>query len=404
MRKRTLMAASLLTWAGLARAGLLEDAREAARLIKERSKKAEPAPAPQPTAEAPARAASPQTGPAAADGPNEAVYSRYDFVPGDKVIFFDDFGDTDVGEFPIKWHLKGPKDPGNNAVEVVQYQGQRFLRARPGAAGGDQPGATQYLRLATQGDLPARFTIEFDAVLGHSQIPDYPNQYLVYLLSQDEEWLVSEGVGVGVLAFSGVGGRSANTNTSLAMLDGKVHHVAISVNGTFVKAYVDHQRVVNDPDAIVRPIRRLGLSLAAGGRIANERVMITNFRLAEGGKDVKAALTTEGRIVTHGILFDTGSDRIKSESLPTLKAILGLLQADPKLRFSVEGHTDDQGGKAINQPLSERRAAAVMAWLAGKGIVADRLVAKGYGDGKPIDKNASAEGRANNRRVEFVKF
>jgi hypothetical protein len=211
MRKRTLITASLLTWAGLAQAGLLEDAREAARLIKERTKKAEPAPAPQPNAEAPTRAGSPQKGPVAADGLDEAVYSRYDFVPGDKVIFFDDFGDTDVGEFPIKWHLKGPKDSGNNAVEVVQYQGQRFLRARPGAAGGDQPSATQYLRLVTQGDLPARFTIEFDAVLGHSQIPDYPNQYLVYLLNQDEEWLVSEGVGVGVLAFSGVGGRSANT-------------------------------------------------------------------------------------------------------------------------------------------------------------------------------------------------
>jgi OOP family OmpA-OmpF porin len=404
MRKRALITASLLTWAGLARAGILEDAREAARLLRERTKKSEPAPAPQPAVEAPERAGNPQAAPSAAGPMNETVYGKYDFVPGDKLIFYDDFSDTDVGEFPVKWHLKGPKDPGNNAVEVVEYQGQRFLRARPGGAEGNQPGATQYLRLAHQGDLPARFTIEFDAVLGYAQTPDYPNRYLVYLLSNDEEWLVSEGVGVGVLAFSGTEGRSVNTQTSLAMLDGKMHHVAISVNGSFVKAYVDHQRVVNDPDAIVRPIRRVGLCLAAGGRIANERVMMTNFRLAEGGKDPKAALNTDGRIVSHGILFDTGSDRIKGESLPTLKLILGLLQGDPKLRFSVEGHTDDQGGKAVNQPLSERRAAAVMAWLAGKGIAADRLAAKGHGDGKPLDKNNSAEGRANNRRVEFVKF
>jgi outer membrane protein OmpA-like peptidoglycan-associated protein len=103
-------------------------------------------------------------------------------------------------------------------------------------------------------------------------------------------------------------------------------------------------------------------------------------------------------------LFDTGADRIKGESLPTLKMILGLLQADAKLRFAVEGHTDDQGGKAINQPLSERRAAAVVAWLVSKGIAPDRLGAKGFGDSKPIDKNTTAEGRANNRRVEFVKF
>ena len=175
--------------------------------------------------------------------------------------------------------------------------------------------------------------------------------------------VAATGLGVGVLAFSGTEGRSVNTQTSLAMLDGKLHHVAISVNGSFVKAYVDHQRVVNDPDAIVRPIRRVGLCLAAGGRIANERVMMTSFRLAEGGKDLKAALNTDGRIISHGILFDTGSDRIKGESLPTLKLILGLLQGDPKLRFSVEGHTDDQGGKAVNQPLSDAQRLAVLATI-----------------------------------------
>ncbi len=406
MLKRRIITTALLAWSVTAQAGLLDDVKDAANRLKKKGD-AKPAPA---AASAPAAtpAPAPATGsPAPAAGPaavDENVFSRYDFIPGDKVIFFDDFSDTDVGEFPLKWHLKGPKDSGNNAVEVVEYQGQRFLRARPGGADGNQPPATQYLRLTTKGDLPARFTIEFDAVLGHAKIPDYPNRYLVYLLSSDDQWLVSEGVGIGVLSISGVDGQSANTQTTLALLDGKVHHVAISVNGTFVKAYVDHQRVVNDPDAITRPIKQLGLSLAAGGRIANDRVMVTNFRLAEGGKDVKAALTTDGRIVTHGILFDTGSDRLKGESLPTLKMILGLLQGDPKLRFAVEGHTDDQGGKAINQPLSERRAAAVVTWLAGKGIASDRLTAKGHGDSKPIDKNTSAEGRANNRRVEFVKF
>jgi hypothetical protein len=175
MRKRALITASLLTWAGLARAGILEDAREAARLLRERTKKSEPAPAPQPAVEAPERAGNPQK-------------------PRRRPLAHERNGLWQVrlrarrqghllrrlqrhrrGRIPLKWHLKGPKDPGNNAVEVVEYQGQRFLRARPGAAGGDQPSATQYLRLVTKGDLPARFTIEFDAVLGHSQIPDYPN-------------------------------------------------------------------------------------------------------------------------------------------------------------------------------------------------------------------------------------
>jgi len=133
-------------------------------------------------------------------------------------------------------------------------------------------------------------------------------------------------------------------------------------------------------------------------------VMFTNFRLAEGGKNVKSALDTDGRIVTHGILFDTAKDTIKPESLPTLKMILGLLNDDPGLKFSIEGHTDNQGNKGINQPLSEKRAGAVKKWLAGKGIDPSRMMTKGFGDGKPIDSNSTAEGRANNRRVEFVKI
>ena len=56
----------------------------------------------------------------------------------------------------------------------------------------------------------------------------------------------------------------------------------------------------------------------------SETVMFTNLRLAEGGKDIKSTLDTDGKIVTHGILFDTGSDRIKPESLPTLKKILAI--------------------------------------------------------------------------------
>jgi OmpA-OmpF porin, OOP family len=95
---------------------------------------------------------------------------------------------------------------------------------------------------------------------------------------------------------------------------------------------------------------------------------------------------------------------IKPESLPTLKMILALLNDAPDLKFSIEGHTDNQGNKGINQPLSEKRAEAVKNWLAGKGIDPSRLATQGFGDTNPIDSNKDPEGRANNRRVEFVKF
>jgi len=330
----------------------------------------------------------------------ESVYSKYDFIPGDKVIFFDDFSDTDVGEFPRKWTLNGPGGKGSNAIEVAEYAGKRFLRSTPAAKDQSQHPSTQYIRLDRKGDLPEKFTVEFDAHFSE-KAGGYPSLYGLFLLKGEDYqgWSAP-----GIVWVSGNRCTSLNTETHISRADNKVHHVAVSVNGTFVKAYVDNQRVVNDPDGIPRPIKHVGIRIESSGNVANDKVMFTNFRLAEGGKSIKSALDTDGKIVTHGILFDTGKDVIKPESLPTLKSILAILNDTPDLKFSIEGHTDNQGSKEINQPLSEKRAAAVMAWLSGKGIDSARLKTKGFGDSKPIDTNGTPEGRANNRRVEFVKF
>lgn len=336
---------------------------------------------------------------------NEQIYSKYDFVPGDKVLFYDDFSDTDVGEFPRKWHFKGPKGGDNNAVEVVEFQGKRYIRSQPAAGDASQSPSTQYIRLNQKGDLPEKFTIEFDAYFITELGGGYNTYYHLYLLHDNDAWPGLNGqANEGTFYFSGAGGNSVNTTTSMNKHDNKFHHIAISVNGTFVKAYIDNVRVINDPDALLRPIKLIGINMGVSGDLASDRVMIGNVRLAEGGKDVKSALNTDGKIVTHGILFDTGKDIIKSESLPTLKMILGILNNDNGLKFSIEGHTDNQGNKGVNQPLSQKRAAAVKNWLVGKGIESARLSTKGFGDSKPLDSNKTTEGRANNRRVEFVKF
>jgi OOP family OmpA-OmpF porin len=228
--------------------------------------------------------------------------------------------------------------------------------------------------------------------------------YRVLLVSADKKVDVFKWYTPGSVLISGKNNSSANIKATVALNDGKVHHVAISVNGTFVKAYIDNQRVINDPDAIKRPIKQIGLQMLTPNNFASDKLMFTNFRVAAGGKDIKSALDTDGKIITHGILFDTGKATIKPESLPTLKMILGLLNDDPELKFSIEGHTDSQGSKGINQPLSENRAEAVKNWLESKGTESARLKTAGFGDSKPIDSNKSTEGRANNRRVEFVKF
>ncbi|MDD2539781.1 MAG: OmpA family protein [Desulfuromonadaceae bacterium] len=354
-------------------------------------------------------------GASAASGDNlsiedaETVYTKFDFIPGDKMIFFDDFSDTDVGEFPRKWHLNGPKPGNNGAVEVVEYQGRRFLRSNPANKGQEQYPSVQYIRLNQKGDMPEKFTVEFDALLSNALKSNakFPNRYFLFLLGDKQGWPgtgAGHGKQAGKIQFSGEDNISLNTSTKLNVQDEKIHHISVTINGTFVKAYVDGTRVINDPDGVKRPIRQIGIGMANIAGYQTDRMMFTNFRLAEGGKKIKSALDTDGKIITHGILFDTGKATLKAESLPTLKMILGLLNDDPELKFSIEGHTDNQGSKGINHPLSERRAAAVKAWLEEKGIDSGRLKNVGYGDAKPIDSNKTLEGRANNRRVEFVKF
>jgi outer membrane protein OmpA-like peptidoglycan-associated protein len=327
----------------------------------------------------------------------EVYGNRFDFVPGDQVLVYDDFSDTDVGEYPAKWTTKG-EGGGGNPLEVVEVRGKHFIKTRyvPEAQGG----SGHYLRYQIKGDLPKKFTIEFDSDM------------------QGPLAVVFEGAGgVGQQQLVAFGLDSSHVIatarvTGAMPFEEGIHHVALAVAGTQVKVYVDGERVLIDPDAIERPIARLALWFGDTGnagwgdppKVAGDHEMITNFRLAEGGKDAKTMLAGEGRIVTHGILFDSGSDVIKPESGPTLRAIQALLTEDTKLRFRVEGHTDDQGGAKVNGPLSERRAAAVKAWLVKQGVAEARLEAKGFGEAKPIDKNETAEGRANNRRVEFVKL
>jgi outer membrane protein OmpA-like peptidoglycan-associated protein len=115
-------------------------------------------------------------------------------------------------------------------------------------------------------------------------------------------------------------------------------------------------------------------------------------------------LSSEGRIALYGIHFETGKATILPDSESVLNEVLKMLQNNPDVKVSVEGHTDNVGGAAGNQTLSEKRAQAVMAWLVSHGIDSARLKAKGWGASKPVGENDTEDGRAKNRRVELVKI
>jgi outer membrane protein OmpA-like peptidoglycan-associated protein len=121
-----------------------------------------------------------------------------------------------------------------------------------------------------------------------------------------------------------------------------------------------------------------------------------------GALDLNAGLKKSCHIALYGALFDFNKSTLLPASDPVLQKVADLLAKDPALKVEIQGHTDNVGGDAYNQTLSEARARAVMDWLIKHGTKAGRLTAKGYGKTRPVADNNSDAGRAKNRRVEIA--
>jgi outer membrane protein OmpA-like peptidoglycan-associated protein len=171
----------------------------------------------------------------------------------------------------------------------------------------------------------------------------------------------------------------------------------------YFKMYANEKRLYNMPDLAFKrdTVLRVGLKGGEG----DEVVFLTGIRVAESETDVMYdALLKKGRWVSQGILFATGKAELQPESRPVLKEIASTMQKYGDLKILIEGHTDNAGGAATNLALSDQRAAAVKAALVAQfGLDGARITTKGFGDTKPVGPNATALGRAQNRRVEIVK-
>lgn len=321
--------------------------------------------------------------------PGEGVWLNYDFVPGNRVLFFDDFTGDEVGNFPHRLELR----EGN--MEVADWKGSRWLRA--------STSGTMLLPLADV--LPERFTLEFDyyapwewnSIEVACDLPDDTPERGAFTKAVFSTFDKKAGLrsydNARVLAYG-----------ALAEGAGKlILHCRVMADGKYMKVYANETRVANFPST------SFGRSKALAFRFVdtdeNRPAMIGNVRVAASDKRLYDALVAAGRVATQGILFDTGSDRIRPESTPTLKEIGQMLKDHPDLKLRIEGHTDNVGDAASNLALSERRAGAVRTYLVGQGGIEDaRLQVKGFGQTKPVSSNDSAEGRQNNRRVELVKL
>jgi outer membrane protein OmpA-like peptidoglycan-associated protein len=182
---------------------------------------------------------------------------------------------------------------------------------------------------------------------------------------------------------------------------GHPHHVMFMARGKAIKVYIDRQRMANVPEINPAP----GAPDVISFRLWSEKQpMISNVRFAEGNKPV-ADPFADGKLVTYGIYFDSGSDVVQPESAPVLRQIAAYMEKNPAVKVQILGQTDNQGTPAGNLDLSKRRAASVAKVLSDQfKIAADRFTTDGLGDTKPVADNAKPEGRAMNRRVEFTKI
>jgi len=355
--------------------GALGRVRDRARQEAERL--GERAPQPPAVQQGESGDAAPAAAPASENArPGEGAWANYDFVPGERIIFADDFSRDRVGNFPQRFEFRG----GN--MEIVEWRGKRWMRAEGG----------EFL-INLPETLPERFTLEFDlAGSGNGMELNFMND------QRGNNPRLEIGTWFARLRSGSVDGQG---ELGLKTEDTPVR-IRISVDGNYLKLYANEKRALNVPNANVGRSNRIYIFM--NGWSADSPRMIADVRIAAGGRKLYDALAAEGRVSTQGILFDTGSDRIRPESTPTLKEITAMLREHPELRLTIEGHTDNVGQPATNQSLSERRAAAVKAHLEGQGIDGSRLQAAGLGDTKPAVGNDTAEGRQQNRRVDLVRM
>ena len=313
------------------------------------------------------------------------LFTKYDFVPGDIVIFEDNMINEQNGEFPSKWDLK----TGN--VEIANLGGEAVINFP------SVKNAVIVPLIKEKGDyLPEKFTIEFDAYFS-----EFCTRYTLNLYDlvnqKNPEKLPEMYLSPKDIFIMGKGKTDFEESKNYPYWQ----RVAISFNVRSLKIYFGEQRIANIPNLQAHPT---GFTLGSKQCHDGQFSCIRNIRIAKGSMNLYERVITDGKFITNGIRFDVDKATIKPESMGVINQILKLMNEHTDLNFSVEGHTDSDGEDAVNQKLSEDRAAAVKKLLTELEIDSGRLEVKGFGESKPVDSNTTPEGKANNRRVEFIKI
>lgn len=348
---------------------------------------------------------------------SEKAYAKFDFIPGDKVLFEDNFTGESTDEIPSHWVISSGK------VEMTKINGELvmgFLESAPKA----------YPRMAKNKKLITanRFTVEFDYLWRHNTKPfaqaigdgNSGGDKLMIQFANDKEWdSVRESLGdfyesvyiysIGNVEFKTFKGqyksgkKVSDSEYIYEDLCDKWVHVSLAITEKSLKLYINSERVLNAP---IESGQVAGIEIISDGTTyeMGSQLFLKNFRIAEGGTDPYKTLTTDGKFIARGIHFDVAKATIKPESMGTLNTMVAMMKEHPELKFEIGGHTDADGNDAANLKLSQERADAVKEKLVSLGVGSSKLTTKGYGKTKPISDNNTFEGKAENRRVEFIKL
>jgi outer membrane protein OmpA-like peptidoglycan-associated protein len=329
-------------------------------------------------------------------------FSNYDFVPGDKVILFEDFSQDAVGDFPALWTT-------DVAGEI------NTLNIAPG---------NWFNLKSTEGtywfmkdiDFPKNFILEMDIVPKPGSLRFAAD---VVFFGEDSHSEMDKNGDPGTCGLhvsiekniwetkgykKGAPEKLTASSTNNLVVPEKVNHVIIWVQNRRVRIYHAGGKVLDVPTNIYdgSKFTRLCFKLYRG---ASAGSYISNIKITTAAPDTRNKLLTEGKLVTYGIYFDVNKDVVKPESYGTLNDIAKILNEVPDVKVKIVGHTDSDGQDSANLDLSQRRAASVKTELAKTfNVNADRLVTDGLGETQPVAPNDSPVNKALNRRVEFIKL
>ena len=329
-------------------------------------------------------------------------YSSYDFIPGDQLLFFEDFSQDNIGDFPALWTSNG-----SGEIKTVSIAGGKRLHLN-----GDN--AVYCYTQPIQ--LPTNFIMEFDIIpdadyysgiiltlyqdTENLELTDdlYPGEKGIHITLGPEMWETNGYDNITEDANS-LTGQASKATVQIE----KVNHVIFWVQNRRLRIYHMGQKVLDMNTNIHKDTKFNRFRFSGWDRASLP--YISNIRITSAAPDTRSKLLTEGKLVSYGIYFDSGKDIVKPESYATIKDIATVLNENPTVRIQVTGHTDSDGNDDSNLDLSKRRAASVKQYLVKEfNIDAGRIETNGKGETEPVAANNSVENKAKNRRVEFIKL